>query len=85
MEEQESDTERIIGYMKEIGKAVCMARLELAVIITLRLRSLVAREACRQQMENALVNMSLAFGEIGKATARQKNGGSCKDCSLLSW
>ena len=46
-EGQESDTKRIIEYMKEIGKAAATARLELIVIVTLRLISLVAREACR--------------------------------------
>ncbi len=55
--------------MKEIGKAAAIARLEIIVIITLRLISLVAREACRQQMENALVSIALAFGEIGKTSA----------------
>jgi hypothetical protein len=58
--------------MKEIGKAAAIARLEIIVIITLRLISLVAREACRQQMENALVSIALAFGEIGKTLAGQK-------------
>jgi hypothetical protein len=49
-----------------------VARFELIVITTLRLLSLIAREACRQQMENALVNIALAYGEIGKASAGRK-------------
>ncbi len=53
-EGQESDTKRIIEYMKEIGKAAATARLELIVIVTLRLISLVAREACKQQWKMPL-------------------------------
>ena len=52
--------------MTEIGKAAAMAKLELVVVITLQLFSLVAREACRLQIENVLVSIALAFGEIGK-------------------
>ncbi|MHB8103091.1 MAG: hypothetical protein ACYDEF_13220 [Methanosarcina sp.] len=55
-----------------------MAKLELVVVITLQLFSLVAREACRLQMENVLVSIALAFGEIGKVAAGQKMEATAK-------
>jgi hypothetical protein len=61
-EGQEIDTKRLIEDIKKIGKAAAVARLETVVVDTLLLFSPVAREACRQHMENAFVSIALAFG-----------------------
>lgn len=68
----ENDTRKLIEYMKEIGVASALARQEIVVTNTILLFSPVAKEACRQGMENALVNIALALGEVGKAAAGQR-------------
>jgi hypothetical protein len=79
----ESDTRRIIEYIKKIGIASVLTGQEMLVTNAILLFSPVAKEACRQGMENALVSIALA---LGKSEKRQqgRNGSSSKNCSFMS-